>query len=323
MLLDRKQTAWVSFSVLAGAAAAVAYLFDPDARLNANGHEGSSWVGLVLGVAALAIMLFCSALSLKRKVPHWRLGRAQTWLRGHVWLGLLSVWLIALHSGFKTGGALTQWLWVLVALVSVSAVFGLTLQQFIPRLMLHSVPGETLAQQIQRQLNNLREFAEQTVITYAGSLDTPAPDWEPAASTVQAATADAPAPNSRPAPSDPAPASAKGQKSETSVNTAGAEPLRRFYIEYARAYFAGEESPLQSSRTAESLLTALRTMTPAHVHPAVDDLEFLCERRRQLIRQRALHRVLCSWLIIHVPVSWLLLILVFIHAVFALKFSFR
>ena len=80
-------------------------------------------------------------------------------------------------------------------------------------------------------------------------------------------------------------------------------------------------SSLSLLRKANSLLAALKTMTPAHVHPGIDGLAYLVERRRQLVRQRHMQRVLVSWLIIHVPLSWGLLVLAIVHAVMALRWS--
>lgn len=380
--------------------ATAAYWFDPQAP--SRGHKGSNWVGLGLGAIALAIFIFCSALSLKRKVPHWKMGRAQAWLRGHVWFGLLAVWLVALHSGFGLGGWVTTVIWVLTGLVTVSALVGLGLQQVTPRLLLHSIPGETVAQQLERLLNvvpgnklkvpagpdpakpapwpkppkafdytwetSVQEMAFSTVVYYAGvdgSLDKPCPVWDPeaaaapaaapapapaaviakaatpaasapaaakpaapvstapAASTASPAAAPASAPAAATAPALPPTAAPKPAPPppKKDVPPAGAEPLRRFWNEYGSAYFEGQDSVLEYPGKANSLLAALKTMTPAHIHPGIDGLAYLVERRRQLVRQRHMQRVLMSWLIVHVPLSWGLLVLAIVHAVMALRWS--
>jgi len=78
----------------------------------------------------------------------WRLGRAQVWLRGHIWLGLFSVPLIVLHSGLSLGGQLSTVLMLLFVAVIASGVFGLALQQYLPRQMYESLPAETIYSQI-------------------------------------------------------------------------------------------------------------------------------------------------------------------------------
>lgn len=272
------------------AAAGAIWWYLADAPRHLNGPSGSTVVGLTLGSIAFGIMLFCAALSLKRKAPHWRVGRASTWLRGHIWLGLLTCVLVGLHAAFRLGGPAAILLWTLLGLVTISGLLGLLLQQFVPRLLLHSVPGETIAAQVNRRLSDLGALAEKIVIQYAGALDAAAPPWEGAAV-------------------------AEGRP------PAGGEPIRRFFLEHLRGYLAGAASPdLADPHRAENLFSALRTMTPPHAHAAIDELTGLYHLRRDLLRQRRLMRVLFLWLIIHVPLSWGLLILVIAHAVAALRF---
>ena len=69
-----------------------------------GGPRGGSAIGLTFGIAGYALMLFAGLLGARKKVPIWRLGRAQTWMRGHFWLGLLSLPLILFHGGFRFAG---------------------------------------------------------------------------------------------------------------------------------------------------------------------------------------------------------------------------
>ena len=293
MLIDRTQTRWAVVTIVLGAIATLAYLWDAPRHL--NGPGGSTAMGITLGAAALLLMIFCAALSLKRRVPHWRIGKAKTWLRAHVWLGLLTVLLVALHSAFRTGGPLTTWLWLLLGFVTLSGLFGVMLQQFIPRLLLHSVPGETLYQQLGRQLENIHTLAEQVVMEAAGTLEPP-----------KTAVLDPGRPFTL---ADPESAGA-------------AEPLARFYRDYLRDYLEGNpRSQLMQKTRAASLFAALRTMTPPRLHDAVDELAALCARRRELLRQRRMMIVLYAWLLVHVPASWALLLLAIVHAVVALRWK--
>ena len=56
------------------------------------------------------------------------------------------------------------------------------------------------------------------------------------------------------------------------------------------------------------------------LHSSVDDLENICEEKRQLDQQSRLHKVLHGWLLVHIPLSYALLVLGAVHAVMALKF---
>lgn len=292
MLIDRKSIPWVWVTAVIAAVSIALYLWDAPRHI--SGHGGSTPLGLTFGGAALAIMLFCAALGLKRRVPHWRLGRAQTWLRGHIWLGFLVVLLVALHAAFRAGGMLTTWLWALLAFVTVSGVLGVILQQLVPSLLHHSVPGETVAQQLDRQLASLTQLADEIIIRYAGSLDKPAP---------MEAASDTP-------------------PGQTDKPPYGAEPLRMFYAVTARGYLnGGIAAGLDSPTQAQVLFASLRTVTPPHIHPSVDAIEQLCDRRRQLLRQRLFMRLLTAWLIVHVPLSWVLLLLSVGHAIVALRYG--
>src|SRR5262249_60924783 len=84
--------------------AVLAYV--PYAVLSRNGPSGSSALGLLYGIAGYGLMIFAALLSLRKKYRIWRMGRAQTWMRGHLWLGLLSYPLIFFHAGFSTGHGL-------------------------------------------------------------------------------------------------------------------------------------------------------------------------------------------------------------------------
>ncbi|MGQ0629024.1 MAG: hypothetical protein ACT4PL_13110 [Phycisphaerales bacterium] len=136
MLLDKSQKPWIIAVCLFALVATAAYFIDA-----ANRPEhiagGSTAVGLTLGVVAYVFMWFCAALGLKRRIPHWRLGKAQTWLRGHVWLGLLISVLVVLHSGFsfRTVGWGSLSLWIMLAVVTISGVIGIFIQQTIPRIL--------------------------------------------------------------------------------------------------------------------------------------------------------------------------------------------
>jgi len=262
--MDRKNTSWLVATLILAAASIGLYAWDAPRH---DGKWGSTWCGMSVGIAALLVMLFLVGLGLKRRVPHWRLGRAQTWLRGHIWLGLLLVVLVALHAAFSLGGTLTLWMWILLGLVTVSGIFGVLLQQFIPTMLLHNVPGETVAQQLDRQIAALPDLARRIL---------------------------------------------KKQPNDA---------IARFYREHMEPYLAGSTSRLGRGAGSETLFQSLRTMTPADAHNDVNQFEELCRRRRQLQHQKLMMRVLYSWLIVHVPLSWTLLIVTLAHAVIALRFG--
>ena len=138
MLIDRSHRSWIIACLVVLAAATAIYV--PYVRHALNGPSGGSAVGLTFGVVGSALMLFAGALGARRKVPTWQIGRGTFWMRGHIWLGLLSFPLILFHGGFRLGGPLTAVLMILFGIVIVSGILGLLLQQVMPRLMLTRVP---------------------------------------------------------------------------------------------------------------------------------------------------------------------------------------
>lgn len=310
MLIDRKHIPWSIITALLALVCVGLYALDAPRRADSASRYGSSPLGLTLGIAALATMLLLVMLSIKRKAPTLRIGRAQTWLRAHVWLGALLPLLVALHAGFRSGGQLTVSLWVLLGIVTASGLLGLLLQQLVPRLLLHSVPGETIWQQHERELQSLSQQASQIVTTYAGSLDQPAPPWVPASLSPQSSPATAP---SAPEPATPAPVN-------VAKPPAGGEPLRQFYLNRVGPFLAGTDRALGRIDQMDALFHAAQLQTPEHIHPGLVTLRELCDRRLQLLRQRLLMRLLLGWLIVHVPLSWALLALSVVHAVVALRY---
>lgn len=146
MLLDRTHRQWSLISTAIFAVATVIYVIY--ANSSPKGATGGSLIGLTYGIIGTAMMIFAGLLAGRKQVPHWRIGSAQFWLRGHLWLGALSFPFIIYHSGFGLGGLLEQLLWVFFTFVIASGFFGLLMQHFLPRLITTQIPRETFVAQI-------------------------------------------------------------------------------------------------------------------------------------------------------------------------------
>src|ERR1700688_200168 len=125
-----------------------------------EGPRSGSALGLTFGVIGFAFMLFAALLGARKRVPTWRIGRAQAWMRGHLWLGLLSLPVILFHGGFHFGGTLTSILLWLLIMTVVSGVFGAGLQHYVPRVMTADVKLETIYDEIGNVQKLLREEAD-------------------------------------------------------------------------------------------------------------------------------------------------------------------
>ena len=103
MNIDRTHLNWLVGTLLIAILATTAHLVMP------AGSIAGRRVDFLLGVCGTGMMLFTGLLSLRKKLKNtkWPILGLQTWLKGHVWLGLLSILMVLLHAGFRRGGVLT------------------------------------------------------------------------------------------------------------------------------------------------------------------------------------------------------------------------
>jgi hypothetical protein len=280
----------------------------PYQRAAVNGPRGGSVPGLVFGIAAAALMLFAMLLNVRKRFPTWRVGRAETWLQGHIWLGLASVPLAVFHSGFRLGGPLSTALMVVFLIIVASGVLGLVLQQVLPRRMTTSAPGETIYEQIPHVIAQLRLEAYDVVAAVCG----PVAEAEPEGQQSEALQA------------DPRRARRAGTPRPAAEPAEGSAPLRRFYLETVRPFLAsdGRTGPLATGPDAGRQLQGLLRQLAPPLDEAARDLAAIAAERRDLAVQARLHHWLHGWLLIHVPLSAALLVLLLAHAVLALRYSF-
>jgi len=292
--IDRTHQKWLAASLIILGVASAVYVFY--AAQSPSGPSGGSPIGLTFGIVGSAFMVFAGLLAARKKLPVWRLGRAQSWMRGHLWLGLLSLPMILFHGGFRFGGPLTSVLMILLIIVVASGVFGAALQHYMPNVMTAEVQKETIFEQIDHVRAGMIANADALVAATTGSGDT---------------------------------AGMKGAaRSAIAVQTVAltqeaTAALSNFYVREMRPFLrndGGERHPLADTSTARAIFVELRTVLPAETHDAVKNLEDICEEERQLRRQTRLHHWLHGWLMLHIPLSFALLLLGCVHAFMALRY---
>jgi hypothetical protein len=336
MLLDAKHKPWIF--VVSGLFVACTAVYVPYHVLSLNGPSGGSWVGLAFGIAALALMLFAGLLGARRRFPAVRLGRPETWMRAHLWLGLLTVPLVFFHAGFRLGGALTLALLILTLLVTISGTFGLVLQQILPRVMTARLPMETIYEQIDHVGQQLVVEADTLVGAVAGPVGTwalpavaSAKAGLPAVASAKAglpaevaakATVPASVPAEAPPPArPPEERPAKPLSTKIEAPKEGSMPLRDFYTNHVRPFLESDGRGAFSDPTrAGGAFTSVRALLPPTLHETLKDLEVMCEERRQLATQARFHRWLHGWLLVHIPLSYGLLLLAGVHAYQSVKY---
>jgi hypothetical protein len=303
MRIDESHRPW---AIASGAILGLAVLlWFPYALWWPGGTGGNTWPGLIYGILGYAMMLFAGLLGARKKKPIWRIGRAQTWMRGHLWLGALSLPMIMLHSAFRARGPLSLVLMTLLVLTVASGIAGAILQHVIPGQILASVPLETIYEQID-------EVREQLLTEAAGIVDRLC-EANPV-ETSDEAEVHAGVGFGGVAPEPP---------SVAELTDAQRGGLRQVYSGSISPFLCGPDqsgTPLADTTRAGVFFEALRKQLPEPTHEAIADLAAICEEHRQLQRQRRKYLLLHGWLLVHVPLAVTLLILGGIHAVVAIHY---
>jgi hypothetical protein len=287
---------------------------------------GGSTPGLVLGIVGGLIIVFECALWLRKTKPFRTrriFGTAQSWMKAHIWLGLLVLPLAVMHSGFAFGGTLTSIVMWLLLIVIASGIFGLWMQNLVPKLLLEHVQGETVFSQIDLVKRQYANEAARIVFLSCGETQDP---------TIAATTS-----NVNNLSSDDATAKVVGAQrrvgpivvktsagSGDSLRLANPKVLRQAYEEIIQPYMANSvpvATPLANQRRSQAYFDALRTSAGEEAREAINSLQQICDRARQLNLQRRLHYLLHAWLAVHLPLSISLLILLVIHVIYALRFG--
>lgn len=280
-------------------------------------NVGATPLGLIFGAAAFGIFIFAGLLGLRKKVPLWRVGTVQRWLRAHIWLTLLTIPLVILHSGFRLGGPMTTALVVLYAVVMVSGIYGLTLQHHLPHLMKEKLPTEIVYQQIPYIRSQLCRAAENMRERFT-------PNTQPAAtSTADRLTSDPDAINSF--RNEALRATARYSRTEESEADAAPEPadaaseavLAGFIEQQVLPYLQarrGDRMRLARVGYAEDVFRMVKLRVTPRYREVIEQLQASCQQRRLLDLQVRFQHWLHGWLFIHVPLSYLLILMTAWHA---------
>jgi hypothetical protein len=307
VLIDRTHRPWFLFTMAALAVGGAAYVVY--SAWAVRGPTGGSAVGLIYGSIGSAFMVFAGLLGARKKMPLWRIGRTTTWMRGHLWLGFLSFPYILFHSGFSLGaGLLTRTLMVLFIFVFASGIFGAVLQHFVPRMMTERVPMETIYEQIDRVLGQLLEEAEGIVKDLRATLQG---ELSHAGEKQRAAAASAGTRGNLTVASG----LGASERAENALLDLFKNDMRPFLTQRGSSKLG-----IADRQQASAMFAQLRVLLPRDLWPKLEDLENICEEKRELDRQRRMHNVLHTWLLVHIPASYALLLLGAVHAVYALRY---
>jgi hypothetical protein len=294
MRIDRSHRPWAIGIGLIALACGALYLGvqSPSGRIPLIGIQLPAWLldsasprntvgakplGLMFGIVAFLIFLFASALGVRKKRRLWRIGSVQSWLRAHIWLTILTVPLVLFHCGFKIGGPHTSILFWLWAIVMVSGFWGIAMQHFFPGIMKDRLPREWVYEQIP----NVREATFESALDYKKSLEARAKAEGSGGGGTAVAT-------------DPAIGVMLGFLNSDVLP----------FLSNRRA----KKTRMADARGASDVIRLVRLNVSEPFRPKVDEIKQWCDDHRMMAQQERLHHWLHGWLIIHVPISFILLV---------------
>jgi hypothetical protein len=304
MIIDQSHRAWFIATMvllLVGGLGYISYTL-----VSGNGMDSGSWLGLIYASVGSALMLFAGLLGARKKIRIWRVGRATTWMRAHLWLGFLSFPFIVFHAGFRLGnGLLTRVLMALFLVVFFSGLLGAVLQHRMPKIMTERLPMETVFDQIDRVISQLVDEAARVVAEVVESLEQEMERGEETEELLRA------------------PGTTRKATAVAVSDERVSRKIAYFFQSQMKPYLQSRQigkQPLANPVKASGAFQQLKILVPQALWPKFDDLENICEEKRQLESQRRMHKFLHGWLLFHIPVSYALIFLGAIHAVVALRY---
>lgn len=113
------------------AASLLAYwLHDPLGAPN-----GGTWLGYTLGTVGALLILWLTALGIRKRAYGSTLGTVRGWLSAHVYLGVTLLLVATLHAGFQFGWNIHTLAWVLMLAVILTGLYGVWAYHRYPTLI--------------------------------------------------------------------------------------------------------------------------------------------------------------------------------------------
>jgi hypothetical protein len=126
--LRHRNYRWFKIAAAVSLIAILAYLLiDVQPRPN-----GGSWYGYLLGTIATGLILWLTALGVRKRAMTRRKWSLKAWTSAHVYLGLSLIVIATLHTGFQFGWNIHTLAYALMMLVILSGVYGICAYAFLP-----------------------------------------------------------------------------------------------------------------------------------------------------------------------------------------------
>ena len=231
------------------------------------------------GWALFFVILGLALFNVRKKLPFIPLGSATTWTEVHIYSGIFSGVLFALHTGFDRipRGVIEIVISILFLSVFFSGVLGLFISRVFPARM--TTHGEIIAlDRIPAIRLNLRKELEERIIQFTA---------------------------------------------ETNSRT-----VADFYLERLSGYFEMQSNfifhLLHSDRPLHAVMREIdfhRRYVSAREQEILGEIGEYVRLKNNLDHQAALQMTLRSWLFVHIPLTYSLLLMALLHALLSYAFS--
>jgi hypothetical protein len=116
--------------------------------------HGGSLIGLIFGTAGYLLILLLAYYGIRKRSYRSTFGTMEQWLQSHIYLGILVLVLLVLHTGGRFNDMVAVTTLILVAVVILSGIAGAIFFVTVPRL-LTEVESNLTVDEISTQLNQL------------------------------------------------------------------------------------------------------------------------------------------------------------------------
>ena len=278
---------------------------------------GGSLAGLACGGGAGLVIAFEMLLWPRKYFRRLRLIPARQWMAAHIWLGLASLPLAVFHTGFHLGGMLPTVFFLLFVLTIFSGIYGLVLQNVIPKFILQFVPAETIYAQIDHVSQQGIQDLRKAVIAACGAreLDAKTHEIEPAlpeqSTIVVGAIREIGLVRGKTLQTK----SVVRCQTDNAVLWKAFDELEPFLANGRRANTAFN-TPAFTARWFGDL----RQACTAESEVVIASMQDYFVQRQQFDLQRRLHRWLHAWLPFHIGLSVAITVLLVVHIITAMKY---
>jgi hypothetical protein len=142
--LRHRNYKWLKIAAAISVVAILGYaLIDVEPRPN-----GGSWYGYTLGTIGALLILWLTALGVRKRAITRKRWSLKAWTSAHVYLGLSLIVIATLHAGFQFGWNVHTLAYVLMMLVILSGLYGIWAYAFLPSALSDNRSEMTGAQMI-------------------------------------------------------------------------------------------------------------------------------------------------------------------------------